>query len=419
MLPEALILVPEQRVERLWLRVAWLCSAALFLEGYDIVAVGYAVPSLVDAWHVRPQVFTTALTCGNVGLLLGSLSAGLLGDRLGRKPVLIGCVAVFGTFSLLTALVASPPQLAGLRFLTGLGLGGGIPLATTLALDFAPPARRGRFLILIVTSVAIAFAVGGLLASQLVRVFGWPAIFLVGGVLPLVMAVVLAVCLPDSIARRAETPPHHAVASLFQNGLAPRTLLLWAINALNLLGLYFILQWTPAILHSAGMSPSRAILGTSMYGLGVIANSLLTAPIVDRIGMERVLTCGLAFGALCVLSIGMFHPQFWVLSMLIFGAGIGGGCQGGIIALSSLTYPPSVRSTGAGWALGAGRVGTIAGPLLGGILLTLGFRAQDIFVAASAPAVGAGLLMAILGMLRQRTTHPCFIIPQDSPSLRI
>ena len=85
------------------LRVAWLCGAVLFLEGYDIASVGYAVPSLVDAWKVHPQAFTPVLTAGNVGLLVGSLFAGLLGDRLGRKPVLIGCAVVFGLFSLMAA----------------------------------------------------------------------------------------------------------------------------------------------------------------------------------------------------------------------------------------------------------------------------------------------------------------------------
>src|SRR5580704_8113847 len=129
-------------VDRLHLRVAWLCGVVLFLEGYDIAAVGYAVPSLVDAWRVAPSVFTQALTAGNVGLLLGSLCAGLLGDWRGRKPILIGCVAVIGVFSLLTAVAGSPLQLAGLRFLTGLGLGGGIPLAIALASDFAPPMAK-------------------------------------------------------------------------------------------------------------------------------------------------------------------------------------------------------------------------------------------------------------------------------------
>jgi MFS transporter, AAHS family, 4-hydroxybenzoate transporter len=397
---DALTVATEHRVERLHLRVAWLCGVVLFLEGYDIAAVGYAIPSLADAWQVRPPVFTQALTAGNVGLLLGSLCAGLLGDRLGRKPVLIGCVAVFGVFSLLSAVVGSPLQLAGLRFLTGLGLGGGIPLAIALASDFALPIAQGRLVILMSTGVPIGLTVGGLLASQLVRFLGWPAIFVVGGVLPLMMVPLLALRLPESVALRTATRRHNLVAALFQNGLAPTTALLWAINLLNLLGLYFILLWTPAILHSTGVSPSWAIFGTTMYGLGLIASPLLMAPVVDRIGMERVLTCGLAFGALCVLTIGLFDPPFWLLSVVLCGAGIGGGSQAGINSLSGLVYPPAVRATGAGWALGAGRIGAIAGPLLGGVLLALGWRARDIFIVAAIPLFGVTLLMAILGRLR-------------------
>lgn len=389
------------RDERLHLRVAWLCGAVLFLEGYDIAAVGYAVPSLVDAWKVQPQAFTAVLTAGNVGLLLGSLCAGLLGDRLGRKPVLIGCAVVFGAFSLLSAFAGSLLQLAGLRFLTGLGLGGGLPLALALASDFAPAMVQGRLVILMCAGVPTGFAAGGLLASRLVGPFGWPSIFVIGGVLPLMIVPLLALWLPESVEVGTATHRHNLVAALFQNRLAPTTVLLWAINLLSLLATFFILQWTPAIFHSTGVSPARAILGTTIYALGVIAGPLLTAPIVDRFGMERVLTCGLAFGALCVVSIGLFDPRFWLLAAALFGAGMGGGCQAGINSLSALVYPPAIRSTGAGWALGAGRVGTIAGPLLGGALLTLGFRAQKIFVVAAIPVFAAALLMAILGQLRR------------------
>ena len=134
----------EHPLERLHVRVTWLCGVVLFLEGYDIASVGYAIPSLVDVWGVPSPGFTQALTAGNVGLLLGSLCAGLLGDRLGRKPVLLSCVAGFGIFSLLSALVSSPLQLAALRLLTGLGLGGGIPLAIALVSDFSPPLKQGR-----------------------------------------------------------------------------------------------------------------------------------------------------------------------------------------------------------------------------------------------------------------------------------
>jgi MFS transporter, AAHS family, 4-hydroxybenzoate transporter len=292
---EAVTASAKYAVDRLHLRVAWLCGVVLFLEGYDIAAVGYAVPSLVDAWRVAPSVFTQALTAGNVGLLLGSLCAGLLGDRLGRKPVLIGCVLVFGIFSLVTAFAGSPLQLAGARFLTGLGLGGGIPLTIALASDFAPPMAQGRLVILMTAGVAIGFTVGGWLASQVVRFLGWPGIFAVGGVLPLAIVPLLALRLPESVALRATTRPQNPVTALFRDGLAPSTALLWAMNLLNLLSNYFILLWMPAILHGIGVSPSWAIFGTTMYGLGTILGALLTAPLVDRLGVERVLTWVLAF----------------------------------------------------------------------------------------------------------------------------
>ena len=189
-------------IEQLDFLVAALCGVVLLLEGYDIAAIGYAVPSIADAWRLAPSSFTPALVAGNVGLLLGSVGVGMLGDRLGRKPVLIGCVVVFGAFSLFTAFAGSLFQLSGLRLLTGLGLGGGIPLSIGLASDFARPMRQGRLVILMSLGVPTGFTLGGLLASRLVQAFGWPAIFIVGGVLPFVMIPVLALWLPESTSLR-------------------------------------------------------------------------------------------------------------------------------------------------------------------------------------------------------------------------
>ena len=192
------------------------------------------------------------------------------------------------------------------------------------------------------------------------------------------------------------------IAALFRDELAPSTALLWAVNLLNLISHYLILLWTPAILHSTGVSPSRAIFGPSMYGFGIILGALLTAPVADRWGLERVLTCTVTFGALCVLSIGLLDARFMLLPVIICGVGMGiGGCQTGLNSLSGRIYPPAIRSTGVGGALGLGRVGTIAGPLLGGVLLALGFRAQSIFVAAAIPVFAVTVLMAILGRLRR------------------
>ena len=188
-------------------RVACLCAVVLLVEGYDIAAVGYVLPLLVDAWRVPPAAFTSALAAGNIGLFLGSLIAGLLGDRLGRKPVMIVCVSAFGVLSLVSALVQSPTQLAVARFLTGLGLGGGIPLAIALASDFAPAIARGRFVLLASLGIPIGFALAGLLAGRLIGAFGWPALFVAGGAAPLLLSPALLLGLPESTAFRAAPPP--------------------------------------------------------------------------------------------------------------------------------------------------------------------------------------------------------------------
>jgi AAHS family 4-hydroxybenzoate transporter-like MFS transporter len=151
------------------------------------------------------------------------------------------------------------------------------------------------------------------------------------------------------------------------------------------------------ILHGAGASPSASIAATTIFSLGVIASPALMAPIVDRLGLERVVTVALAVGASCILTIGLFNPPFPLLLALLFGAGIGAGAQAGVNALSALTYPPRIRATGAGWALGFGRIGGVVGPLLGGVMLGHGFSAQQIYLAAAVPAFCTTALMATLG----------------------
>jgi MFS transporter, AAHS family, 4-hydroxybenzoate transporter len=372
-------------------RVGWLCAIVLLLEGYDIAAAGYAVPALVDAWRAPPAAFSQALAAGNIGIVLGSLIGGPLGDRLGRRPVLVGSVVLFGVFSLLSMLAASPSQLAA------------FPMAITLASDFAPTAASGRFVMMTTLGVPIGFAGGGLLASQLLRVFGWPAIFAVGGVAPLLFAPLIVILLSDSSALQVGARNRGSVASLFSDGRAASTLLIWAIGWLSTLTSYLVLLWTPAILHDAGAKPSRAAVATSLYALGLVGGILAMARIVDRFGMKRVLTFGLALGAFGAFATGSLGAPLWALSALIFVAGLGGGSQAGINALSGLIYPARMRATGAGWALGVARLGAIAGPLLGGLMLARGYQGNNIFIAAAVAMASAAVLMTALGRVRSMT----------------
>ena len=384
------------------IRVASLCFLVLFLEGYDITAIGYAIPSLSEAWHVRAPSFTTPLTAGSFGLLCGALVAGLLGDRYGRKSVLVGCTLTFGIFSLLTAFSTGLTSLSVLRFGTGMGLGGGIPLAIALATDFAPAHHPRRLVILMSIGISVGNTVGGFIAAWCVRSFGWPSIFLFGGVLPILVAPLVMVLMPES--RLLKTSPHMqrpSPAELFRHGLALRTTILWMVNLFNLVGNYFILFWLPAILHAQGLSPQNAIFGTTAYALGSILCGLITAFIVDRLGVERVIATMLCVGACCVLLVGTTPLSFAVLCGVICGAGMGiGGCQHGINSVSGALYPPFIRATGTGWALGLGRLGQIGGPLVGGVLLAAGWAPNAIFLAASGPAFCVALGMAALSYLR-------------------
>jgi AAHS family 4-hydroxybenzoate transporter-like MFS transporter len=183
---------------------------------------------------------------------------------------------------------------------------------------------------------------------------------------------------------------------LFQGELRTTTPLVWAINFLNLLTTYLVLLWTPAVLHAAGASPFQATLAVSIYAIGGIAGCFSLAAVVDRFGIERVLTFSLALSVLTLLAIGQLGPRPWQLVVLLLGAGLGGSSQGGINALNGLIYPPSVRATGAGWAIGLGRVGAIGGPLLGGLVLGRGFDGSQIFTVAAITAGGAAVLMGIL-----------------------
>jgi AAHS family 4-hydroxybenzoate transporter-like MFS transporter len=358
-----------------------------------------------EAWHASAPQFTIAVTLGALGMLLGSLSAGVLGDRVGRKASLIGCVVMFGVFTLLTARSANLGSLTVLRFLACLGLGGGVPLTIALATDYATVARPRRLVILMSSGLAVGSTAGGFMGRQFVTSFGWEAIFIFGGLSPILLASLLTVFLPESRVLRAERASVRRASplELFRHDLSLRTVMLWIVNLCNLICGFLILVWLPAMLHGQGLSPANAIFASTMYAFGSIFGVVIIAPIADRLGVERVVACILALGTGCMLLIGSMPLRYAALCTIVGGVGVGiGGGQHGINAVSGALYPAAIRATGVGWALGVGRIGQVAGPLAGGLLLGLGWQARDIFLAASGPALCGALGMATLACVRRR-----------------
>ncbi len=402
------------------IRVAILCACVLVFEGYDLGAMAFTLPALSEAWHLRPVAFTAALTAGSVGLFLGSLLCGWLGDKIGRRPVLMGCVAMFGLMSLLTAMVTTIPWLTVTRFMTGLGIGGGIPASIALLSDFTPARRQAGMVMAMTCGVQVGNVLGGVVAARLLAPFGWPAVFVVGGIVPLILLPVLAMLLPESAAflaarraRAAVADGKNSIAQLFTPDFTRITLILWVINFLSLLTIYFINSWLPSMLHSLGIATATAILAAAMFQVGGIVGGLGSGPLVNRFGTERIVAAMLAMGGVWLLLISLTTVSTTVLGFFIFGTGLGiSAAQLAINALPGAIYPPAIRNTGTGWALGIGRLGNIAGPLSGGLLLALGWPPKEMLLAISVPAFMLAAMLLVLSQTRASASAAPSLAPR-------
>jgi AAHS family 4-hydroxybenzoate transporter-like MFS transporter len=259
-----------------------------------------------------------------------------------------------------------------------------------------------------ITGVVVGNLLAGVVSAWMLEPYGWPSVFIVGGVAPLILLPLIALRLPESskllavrATRRSTDAP--SPASLFGPGVIRATLLLWSINFLNLLTIYFVNSWLPSILRAMGATTESAILATSMFHVGAIVAAVVSGSLVGRFGIERVLTWMLLFGAACLVATGVGHFSVTALAMLVLGFGFGtNGSQLGISALPGAMYPPQIRSTGAGWATGVGRLGNISGAVIGGVLLGLGWSPKQMLLVLSAAPLVSSLLMWQLGKQRSR-----------------
>src|ERR1700739_518100 len=213
----------NQRIGGLQIRVAAPCTLIQICDGYDINSIGWAVPSLTHVWNLPGPAFTTAVLWSSIGLMVGALSAGGIGDRVGRKPLLLASVTIFGIASLFSAFAPSLTVLSVLRFFTGLGIGGAFPGAATLAGDYAPHRLRATMIMATFTGAPLGGFVGGQIVAVLLPHFGWRVIFILGGIFPLVLVAILAAWLPESprfLARKANLSPRQA-ALLKRLDIAP------------------------------------------------------------------------------------------------------------------------------------------------------------------------------------------------------
>ncbi|WP_200941419.1 MFS transporter [Caulobacter sp. Root1455] len=375
----------------------WLvCLLAAMIEGFDIQSMGVAAPRMLPALHLTPGQAGWAFSASLIGLMVGASFGGVIADRVGRRPVLTASVAAFGVFSLLTALATGFAPLLAVRFLTGLGLGGAMPMLIALASEQASPARKATMVALIAGGMPLGGAVAGLVARTPMALDDWRTIFLVGGLVPLVVAPLLYLVLPVGRPDRAAHQSGDAARALFGAGRWPATACLWLSYALVALTLHLLLNWLPTLLVARGLPPASAFLVSALFNLGGMSGGLAFGLVVDRSGARWPLLAGFAglAVALVLLAGASGEP---VIAALAFAAGF--LLMGGQFTLYGLTppyYPATVRSTGVGAAVAAGRVGSILGPLAAAQLIGGGASGAAVVGALVPVVIVAGAVAGLL-----------------------
>lgn len=412
--------------------VIGLCALVAMLDGLDLQSIGLAAPAMGAQLHIAPQAFGMVFSAALAGLALGAFLLGPVADRVGRKRVLVAATFCFGVFTLATAYAGSLPELLTCRFLTGFGLGGAMPSFISLGSEYVAKTRRTAVVSLLWAGFPLGGVVGGLLGSRIIPAYGWQSIFLVGGVLPILLSMVLATALPESVSflvatgksrdrigrtlRRIfpdvtttgetrfelvkESAPRGTVLELFGSGRAAGTLLLWASFFFAFMILVTNSAWSPILLRRVGIAAEQSALALALFNFGSLFGSAAAGMLLNRFGILRVLPPTLALGALAYAMVGWSAPSFGSVMMAEGLFGLLLGCaSSGLIALSAIYYPVAIRSTGVGWATGMGRLGSFVGPLAVGQMVGAQWNVPTIFaVLGGSVLIGAvaSALMAVV-----------------------
>ena len=409
-------------------RIFVLCGLVAVLDGVDTFSIGVAAPSIAAKLSIPLSSFGPVFSAALFGATLGAFGFGPLADRFGRKPLLVAAALIFSAFTFLTAFAHSYATLLAVRFFAGIGLGGATPCFLTLAAEYAPARLRAS----VTSALWAGFPLGGMIGSfmngWLIAHYDWTSLFVVGGVAPLLVAVLIAAFAPESVRYLAarvgsgaaigailgRLAPASArfdaglrfttterplagtpVKNLFTEGRALATPLLWVPFFMAFGVLIVVILWTPALLRQAGMPAPQAAFVVAIHGAGGFIGMAAAGRLFARFGMAALVPAFLLGSVFTILlgHAGLSVPFAAICDGLI-GVCVGIGASG-VIAMTAMVYPTPIRSAGMGWAMGMGRLGQVCAPLLVGALLVAGWSVEAVFLLVAAGPVLAALVAPV------------------------
>jgi AAHS family 3-hydroxyphenylpropionic acid transporter len=384
-----------------------LCFLVAMLEGFDIQAIGLVARKLAEVARLDPEQLGFVFSMANVGLVIGAAFGGWLADKIGRKPVFLLSVIVFGVFTLATTLASEYTILLIVRVLTGFGLGAALPNMMAIASEVSRPDRKATTATMIFCGMPLGGALSSIFVANLPADFDWRAVFVVGGIVPLVVAVLIFLFMRETRAASAAGAAGQVsiTRALFGDRRALPTLLIWLMFFPTLMILYILLNWLPSFAVDKGFAKPLDILllglkiglnANFMFNFASVAGALIIGAITDRIGFRWPVI--LAYVGLLASLLGL--AQAMELPMLLAYSGLAGffilGAQYALYGVSTAFYPASVRGVGSGFAVAVGRIGAILGPIVAGMMLSHGFDANQTILALAPLAAIAGVAVFLL-----------------------
>jgi MFS family permease len=399
-------------------RVITLCIIVNMLDGFDILAMAYTAPALAKVWAIPPEQLGLVFSIGLAGMMIGSIAIGLLADSTGRRPMILACLAL-GTLGMLGAAhSADIRHLSIARFITGLAIGGMLPCINSMVAEYALPRWRSMAVSLMQAGFAIGASAGGFLSLLLLKQWGWSGVFTIGAIMTGLLLPIVFLGMPESLGFLASKPGRESQyrTLLGKLGLAEAHLppeggeggkgiraladhaaplvLIFAIWFLCVMSFYFLNSWVPKILADGGLSEGQAVMGGAMLTAGGVISALVLGWISLQQPLVRIVATATAGSAIMTLLFGQISGEAIPLMGAAFLLGLlTNATQIGIYAVLPGLFPSSLRAGATGLAIGMGRLGSVLGPWLAGVLLAAGWNAPSLFAAMALPYLCAAILM--------------------------
>lgn len=402
-----------------WL-VFLLGFLVFFCDGLDTGIIGFVAPSLLDAWGITKPQLAPVLSAALVGMSIGAIISGPLADKFGRKKVIVTTTLLFALFTILCGFATSTNDLMVYRFITGVGLGAAMPNISTIVSEYMPNKRKAFLTGIAGCGFMLGISCGGILSAFLLESLGWAKVIIIGGVIPVILAVVLMLKLPESaqyLVKKNQTAQaksilekiqgqtftsdvHFKLAATETNSTDESPVkqvlgkylwgssMLWLCCFMSLLVFYLLTSWMPTILKTAGFSTQQFSLIAAIFPFGGVIGATIMGYYMDKTNPTNVIKYSYFLAFLLFLLTGFVSSNIFLFGISVFLIGaLLAGAQSSLLPLSAMFYPSTCRAVGVSWMHGIGRVGAILGAFFGSLIFTFELSLSGIFYVLAIPTL--------------------------------